>query len=94
MGGVFQYHVGGFGGYSSATTNNLRTITLDLTARGTPKVKAGKETNIHLLVDILKVLNGTTNIDFATTSMVHSAAAGTPVANNYANMINHDHTEN
>jgi hypothetical protein len=94
MGGVFQYHVGGFGGYNSATPNNLKTITLDLTARGTPKVKSGKETNIHLFVDILKVLNGGTNLSFATTSMAHSPAAGVPVANNYANMINHDHTEN
>lgn len=94
MGGVFQYHVGGFGGYSSPTTNNLKTYTIDLTSRGTPKVKSGKETNIHLMVDILKVVNGSTNLDFATTSMVHSAAAGAQVANNYINMIDHDHTEN
>lgn len=94
MGGVFQYHVGGFGGYSTPTTNNLKTITLDLTARGTPKVKSGKETNIHLFVDILKALNGNTNMSFAATSMIHSSAAAIPVANNYANMINHDHTEN
>lgn len=94
MGGVFQYHVGGFGGYSSATDNNLKTYTLDLTARGIPKVKAGKETNIHLMVDILKALEGTTNMSFATTAMIHSPAAGVTVANNYINMIRHDHTEN
>jgi hypothetical protein len=94
MGGVFQYHVGGFGGYSSPQPNNLKTITLDLTARGTPKVKAAKSTNIHLMVDILKALNGTTNMSFATTAMVHSAAAGTPIANNYTGMFAHDHTEN
>ena len=94
MGGVFQYHVGGFGGYTSATTNNLRTITLDLTSRGTPKVKAGKETNIHLMVDVLKALNGSTNMNFTTTAMVHSPAAAVPIANNYVNMISHDHTEN
>jgi len=94
MGGIFQYHVGGFGGYSSPQPNNLRTITLDLTARGTPKVKAGKPANIHLMVDILKALNGSTNMSFASTAMIHSAAAGTPVANNYTNMFTHDHTEN
>jgi hypothetical protein len=93
-GNVFQYHIGGFGGYTSATTNNLKTITLDLTARGTPKVKAGKSTNIHLFVDILKAINGTTNMSFATTAYIHSPAAGVPVANNYADMIRHDHTEN
>lgn len=93
-GGIFQYHVGGFGGYSTPTTNNLRTVTLDLTARGTPKVKANKETNIHLFVDVLKALNGTTNMSFATLNMVHSAAGGTPIANNYTSMFVHDHTEN
>ncbi|MBL7701612.1 MAG: hypothetical protein JNM14_05145 [Ferruginibacter sp.] len=94
MGGVFQYHVGGFGGYSSPQPNNLKTVTLDLTARGTPKVKAGKATNIHLMVDILKALSGSTTMSFAATNMIHSAAAGTPVANNYTSMFAHDHTEN
>ncbi|HNU87603.1 MAG TPA: hypothetical protein PKJ94_04915 [Ferruginibacter sp.] len=93
-GNVFQYHVGGFGGYSSPQPNNLKTITLDLTTRGTPKVKAGKATNIHLMVDILKALSGTTNFSFAAIAHIHSAAAGTSVANNYVNMIRHDHTEN
>ncbi len=94
MGGVFQYHVGGFGGYSTPTVNNLKTITLDLTTRGTPKVKTGKETNIHLMVDVLKALTGTTTMSFATTAMVHSPTAGVPIGNNYSNMIAHDHTEN
>lgn len=93
-GNIFQYHSGGFGGYSTPTVNNLKTITLDLTARGTPKVKTGKETNIHLMVDVLKVLGGSTTMSFATTPMIHSPAAGVPIANNYASMISHDHTEN
>ncbi len=94
MGNVFQYHVGGFGGYSTATANNLRTITLDLTARGTAKVKEGKETNIHLMVDILKAISGSTNMNLATTPMVHSVSGGTALANNYTSMFSHDHTEN
>jgi hypothetical protein len=93
-GNVFQYHVGGFGGYNSPTPNNLKTITLDLTARGTPKVKAGKETNIHLFVDVLKAFSGSTNTSFATTAMIHSPLPGVPVANNYTGMFRHDHTEN
>jgi hypothetical protein len=94
MGSAFMYHVGGFGGYSTPTPNNIKTITLDLTARGTPKVKLGKETNVHLFVDVLKVLNGTTNMSFATTAMIHSALAAVPLANNYTQMFKHDHTEN
>jgi hypothetical protein len=94
MGNTFMYHVGGFGGYSSATINNLKTITLDLTARGTPKVKAGKETNIHLMVDILKMFTGSSNISIATTPMVMFSDASIGIANNYTAMFRHDHTEN
>ena len=94
MGGVFQFHVGGFGGYSSATPNNLRQITLDLSSRGTPKVKSGVKPNLHLMVDVLKAIKGSANVDFATTSMIHSAAPGTAIANNYTAMFTHDHTEN
>lgn len=95
MGGVFQYHVGGFGGYSTPTTNNLVKVTLDLTSRGTPKVKTGRNPNIHLFVDVVKAINGSTNMNFATTPMVHSSNAAVAIRNNYINsMFTHDHTEN
>lgn len=94
QGGTFAYHVGGFGGYSSPTVNNLKTITLDLSARGTEKVTSQHASNVHLFVDVLKAFNGATNMSFAAVNMIHSAAAGTPVANNLANAFVHDHTEN
>jgi hypothetical protein len=90
----FMYHIGGFGGYSSATINNLKTITLDLTARGVAQVKAGKETNIHLMVDILKMFNGSPNISIATDPMVMFDPLSTSIADNYTTMFRHDHTEN
>ena len=90
----FQYHVGGFGGYSTATTNNLRSFTIDLSERGNAKPRAGRIANIHLMADILKVLNGSTNMSFATVSMIHSPLGAVPLANNYKQMFQHDHTEN
>lgn len=93
-GNIFQYHVGGFGGYSTPTTNNLRKINIDLSARGIVKVKAGKETTIHLLVDVLKAISGSTNLNFATSSMIHSPTAASVIANNYTSMFSHDHTHN
>lgn len=90
----FSYHIGGYGGMLTPTANNLKTITLDLTARGTPKVKQGKETNIHLMVDVLKALTGNTTTSFAATPIIDSPAAAVAVANNYASMFRHDHTEN
>lgn len=90
----FMYHIGGYGGYTSATINNIKTITLDLTVRGTPKIKSGKNTNIHLMVDVLKMFTGTTNVSIKSNSMVMFSDYSTSIANNIANMIRHDHTEN
>jgi len=94
MDGAFMYDIGGFGGNSSTTINNLKTITLDLTIRGTPKVKAGKETNIHLFVDVLKVFSGTANVSIAQNPLVMFEDFSTTIADNYSMMIRHDHTEN
>ena len=92
--GDYNYHIGFFGGMTTPTINNIKTITLDLTARGTPKVKEGKETNIHLMVDILKLFNGSTNFSIADHSMVMVDPFSATIANNYVSMFRHDHTEN
>jgi hypothetical protein len=96
MAPAFQIHIGGFGGYSTPTANNGKIITLDLAPRGTAKVKASKAdgVDVHLLVDVNKVFTGTTTVNLATTSMVHSIAAGTSIASNLSNLFTHDHTHN
>jgi hypothetical protein len=90
----FRYHIGGFGGYSAATINNLKTITIDLTTAGIIKTKAGRESNVHLLADILKLFNGSSTISIAANPTVMFSAFSTTVANNYSSMFTHDHTEN
>ncbi len=96
MGSAFQYHVGGFGGYTTATANNLKNVTIDLTARGTGKVKSTKPAgvNLHLFVDLNKVFTGVNTISLATLSMAHSINAGVPIAANLPAIFSHDHTEN
>jgi hypothetical protein len=94
MGGTFMYHIGGFGGYSSPTINNIKTFTIDLTERGTPKVKTDRESNIHLMVDVLQVFNGSNTLSIAANPMVMFADYSVKIANNYKTMIRHDHTEN
>lgn len=96
MGGVYNIHVGGFGGYSTPTPNNLKTVTLDLSARGSAKVKASKTSgvNVHTLVDVNKVFGGTNNIRLTSNYMIHSITAGVPVADNLSTLFSHDHTEN
>lgn len=90
----FRYHIGGFGGYSAPTINNIKIITLNLTAGGAARVKAGRQSNIHLLVDVLKMFNGTTNISIADNPQVMFSDFSVNVANNYTAMFRHDHTEN
>ena len=94
MGNEFYYHIGGFGGYSSPTINNLKKITLDLTARGTAKIKASKSTDVHLLVDILKAFNGSSTVSLAANPMVMFNPFSTSVSANYTAMFAHDHTHN
>jgi len=90
----FRYHIGGFGGYNAVTFNNIKTITVDLTAAGTAKVVDGRIPNIHLMADILKAFNGTTNISLAAWSTIMVSEYSINVANNYQKMFTHDHTEN
>lgn len=90
----FRYHIGGFGGYNAVTFNNIKTITVDLSAAGTAKVVAGRTPNIHLMADILKAFNGSTNISLAEWSTIMVSDYSINVANNYQKMFSHDHTEN
>lgn len=92
--GVFKYHIGGFGGYSSPTINNIRTITLDLKERGIAKVRKNSRANIHLLVDIAKVFTGVHPISFTSFGTIMFNDKSTQLADNYQYMFSHDHTEN
>ncbi len=90
----YRYHIGGFGGYSSPTINNIKSITLDLTDRGIAQVRQGRRSNIHLMVDIGKVLSGKNIISIAEHPQVMFSDFSVSVADNFLNMFTHDHTEN
>jgi hypothetical protein len=92
--GNYIYHIGGFGGQTSSTINNIKHVTLDLSARGVPQVKQGKETNIHLMVDVLKLFNGNSSFSIADHPVVMFETFSTTIANNFTAMFRHDHTEN
>lgn len=90
----FRYHIGGFGGYDAPTINNIKTVTLDLSARGIAQVRKERTANIHLMVDIDKVLSGITTVSIAANPTVMFGDYSVHIANNYAQMFRHDHTEN
>ena len=90
----YRYHIGGFGGYSAPTINNIKTITIDLNERGIARVRKDRKANIHLLADIGKVLSGSTAVSIAANPQVMFSDYSVNIANNYATMFSHDHTEN
>lgn len=90
----FRYHIGGFGGYSAPTINNIRTVTLDLNPGGIAKVRSGRKSNIHLKVDIAQAFAATTRVSIAANSTVMFSAFSASIADNYTTMFRHDRTEN
>lgn len=90
----FRYHIGGFGGYSAPTINNIKEITIDLTTAGEARVRKDRSSNIHLMVDIGKVLGGKNTISIAENPTVMFSEFSTKIADNYVDMFTHDHTEN
>jgi len=90
----FRYHIGGFGGYSAPTINNIKSFTVDLNAGGVAKVRSGRESNVHLMADISKVFNGSTSVSIAANPTVMFSAYSVHIANNFSGMFRHDHTEN
>jgi len=90
----FRYHIGGFGGYSAPTINNIKTVSLDLVKSGIVKPRANKKATISVRADILKTFNATTNLSIATHSSVMFSEFSVNIANNYSKMFTHHRTEN
>lgn len=90
----FKYHIGGFGGYNFKTINNIKTIVLDLKQAGKAQVREGFRSNIHLFVDLMQVFNADPLISIKEHPNVMFADFSTTLANHYAKMFKHDHTEN
>ncbi len=98
---VFQYHVGGFGGYSTVSTNNIRKVTVPF-KNTVAQVRNGTETEIHLKVDALKIFGaniaGVDNrVSIATNSvaMMPSSTIIQKLVSNYQNDVfsfGHIHT--
>lgn len=89
----FRYHIGGFGGYSAPTINNIKTINLDL-SKGVAQARPGRQSTIHLRADILKTFSGESNISIAGHPSVMFSEFSVNVANNCSKMFTHYRTQN
>lgn len=90
----FKYHIGGFGGYSAPTINNIKVITIDLNNAGIAKVRKDRQSNVHLFVDVMKVFNGKNAFSIAAHPNVMFSDYSVNIAANLTELFRHDHTEN
>jgi len=92
----FRYHIGGFGGYSSTTINNIKKVNLTMPAGSSAQVRQNKPhaPHIHILADASKVMNGSTNVSIAANTTVMFNPYSVNIANNYAGMFSIDHVHN
>ncbi|MBX2893471.1 MAG: hypothetical protein KF734_21335 [Saprospiraceae bacterium] len=92
---IFQYHTGLYGGFTTPTLNNLKTVTLDIPHGDVAKVRKGHHSpHFHLFVDILEMFKNPTNISVASNPTSHGGPFSKTVADNYADMFSIDHVHN
>lgn len=90
--GTFSFHIGGWKdvipaeGETQKFVNNIKVITLDL--ESDILVTPDLTPNVHIAVDIMKILNG---VDFSTTYAAHRPDLGAPFANNFQSAFSVDH---
>jgi hypothetical protein len=90
----FRYHIGGFGGGFGTppvrTINNIKTINLSF-GRDIAKVRSNSTPQMHIIADVLKAFNGTTQVSLAQNPTVMFSPFSVNVANNYVNMFEYHH---
>lgn len=80
---TYKFHIGGFGGMSAKTANNLRTVTL--LTKDNLNVRKDITPEVNLAIDALKVFQNSLKI--ADKNEIMNPTFGIPVANNYQSMF-------
>lgn len=86
----FKFHIGGFGGMSAKTANNLRTVSLPIA--DIAKVRKNIAPEVHLSIDAQKVFK--TSLKIAESNTIMNPTLGVAVANNYKDMFAVEHVHN
>lgn len=84
--GKYYYHIGGFGGRTEKTINNLKTIKLNFPGQKAI-VTTSIVSNVLMQADILKIFNGPTQLSIKTASGVMFSDTSKYIADNYAGMF-------
>ncbi len=92
-GGKYRYHIGGFGGMTEPTINNIKTVTCSF-GSSVATVRTAITPTIHMLADVMKLFNGSTTLSIAQNPTVMFAPFSVNIADNYSHMFNVDHIHN
>lgn len=82
----FRYHIGGFGGMNTKSTNNLRNFSQTFGEK-VAKVKHGISTILNIDVDASKLFDGANTISIAKNTTVMSGEVSVQMANNHSGMF-------
>ena len=88
--GKIYYHIGGFGGRTEKTLNNIRTAKVDFGGKKAI-VTSTLSPEVHLMADVLKIFSGSTQVSFSKNPNVMFQDYSSFIANNYVNMFTLDH---
>lgn len=93
----FIYHVGGFGGYSTPTINNIKSVELSLADKGTLIVSDAKVSNITVAADVNYIFKNKitgADMDFKLAPTFMFDRESMALADNYQHIFSHISTEN
>lgn len=90
--GMFQYHIGGFGGYSTQTINNLKTV--DLESAELIEVGKSRKPVVHMRADVREMFGNPVTVSIASESVIMFKPSSTTIATNYQDMFSIDHVHN
>lgn len=93
LGNAFYYHIGGFGGLTSPTLNNIKTVSLPISGAGAT-VRKDIKPEVHLMVDVMKIFDQAKSIKITDAPVVMFSPTSVEIANNYKGMFSVHHVHN
>ncbi|MCB9034299.1 MAG: hypothetical protein H6553_10710 [Chitinophagales bacterium] len=91
----YKYHIGGFGGYSTPTINNIKEITIQSSnPASVGVVKSNKTTQMHIMADVLNLFETPNTLSLGANPTIMFSPLSVQVADNYADMFSFDHFHN
>lgn len=89
---MMYYHIGGYGGLTSATINNIRTVSL--TSGTAAQVRTGHHATVYIYADVDAVFNNPTQITIAAQPGHMFDAYSTTISANYVDMFSVNRVSN